>query len=156
MRSRFLDPGSHGTWASLGLLILRVSAGSMLLAFHGWGKLLAFGESAAKFPDPLGIGSTASMACTIGAEVACAALIVLGLATRLAALPAAFAMGVAAFMVLAGDPWAEKELALLYMAPFLALVLTGAGRFSLDARLAGGRRRAAPAPRPSRARTSPP
>ena len=145
MRSRILDPGAHGRWASLGLLILRAGAGSMLLAFHGWGKLLAFGEGAATFPDPLGIGSTASMACTIGAEVACTALVVVGLATRFAALPPAFAMGVAAFVVNAGDPWSDRELALLYLAPFVTLALTGAGRFSLDAQLAGGRRRSSPA-----------
>jgi len=60
-----------------------------------------------------------------------------------------FAMGVAAFVVHGGDPWtmgegaklflagkgkswASREPALLYLVPFLALVFTGSGRFSID------------------------
>ena len=139
MRSRIFSPGNHTATASLGLLILRVSAGLMLSAGHGWGKLLEFSESAATFPDPLGIGHRASMACTIGAELVCSILVVLGFATRLAALPVAFAMGVAVTMIHTHDAWGKKEFALLYLIPFLVLVFTGAGRYSIDARI-GGRR----------------
>jgi len=139
MSSRVFNPGSHSGPASLGLLILRASAGLMLAAGHGWGKLLDFAASAASFPDPLGIGHKTSMACTIGAELACSVLVALGFATRLTALPVAFTMGVAVSMIHAGDPWGKKEFALLYLIPFLVLVFTGAGRYSLDARI-GGRR----------------
>jgi putative oxidoreductase len=41
-------------------------------------------------------------------------------------------MAVAAFVVHAGDPWAKKELALLYAVPYLALLLAGGGRFALE------------------------
>ena len=139
MRSRIFSSGNHTTTTSLGLLILRVSAGLMLSAGHGWGKLLEFSESAATFPDPLGIGHRGSMACTIGAELVCSILVVLGFATRLAALPVAFTMGVIVTMIHTHDPWGKKEFALLYLIPFLLLVFTGAGKYSLDARI-GGRR----------------
>jgi putative oxidoreductase len=58
---------------------------------------------------------------------------VLGVATRFAAVPLAVTMLVAAFAIHADDPWAKKELALLYAVPFVTLVFTGAGKFSVDA-----------------------
>jgi putative oxidoreductase len=42
-------------------------------------------------------------------------------------------MLVAAFIVHGDDPFQKKELALLFLTPFLALLLAGPGRFSLDA-----------------------
>ncbi|HET6572215.1 MAG TPA: DoxX family protein, partial [Fimbriiglobus sp.] len=82
------------------------------------------------------------------AEFGCALLVVLGLATRLAAAVVVFSMAVAAFVVHANDPWtmgagASKEPALLYLVPFLALVFTGAGRLSLDGLIRSRRRAAA-------------
>jgi len=126
--------------ASLGLLLARLAAGLLLPYVHGWGKLLSYGERAASFPDPLGIGSRWSMMGAIGGEVVFPLLVAVGLATRLAAVPPAFTMAVAAFVVNAGEPWKEKELAILYLAVFVVLMFTGAGRFSLDALLVGGRK----------------
>jgi putative oxidoreductase len=122
-----------GDWGALGLLMMRVAAGGMLLFGHGWAKLIGFAERSATFPDPLGIGSPAvSLGLAVFAEVACAAAVVVGLATRLAAIPVVFTMLVAAFVVHAGDPWSRKELALLYALPFATLIFTGAGRFAAD------------------------
>lgn len=125
--------------ASTGLLILRVGFGAYMIA-HGWGKLqrLTRGEFEG-FPDPLGIGSTASLIGAVGAEVFCALLVVIGFATRAAAAPVVFTMAVAAFIVHANDPWVmggpdgSKEPALLFLFAFLALILTGPGRLSIDA-----------------------
>ena len=122
----------------MGLLILRLGAGGMMIAGHGWEKLLSFSERSAGFPDPLGIGHVSSMAGTVGAEVVCASLVAIGLATRLAALPLVFTMAVAGFVINAGEPWGEKELAAIYLLPFLVLVFTGPGAYSVDARIAGG------------------
>ncbi len=118
---------------SLGLLLLRVGTGGMLLAGHGWAKVMSFGAKAASFPDPLGIGPGVSMALAIFAEVVCSLFVILGVATRLSALPPLVTMLVAVFLVHGEDPWGEKELALLYAVPFLVLVLTGAGDFSFEA-----------------------
>jgi putative oxidoreductase len=117
---------------SIGLLILRVGTGAMLASLHGWSKLSGFGALRESFPDPIGLGSTASLTLATGAEFFCALLIVLGLFTRLAAIPLVINMAVAAFVVLGGAPWAKKELALLYLVPFVTLLLLGGGRLSLD------------------------
>lgn len=116
----------------IGLLILRVGLGAFILIGHGWGKLAGFGELAGNFPDPIGLGSTASLVLAIFAEVLCALLIIIGLGTRFAAAPLLVTMLVAAFVVHADDPWNKKEFALLYAIPFLTLLFTGGGRFALD------------------------
>lgn len=134
--AKFFDPGPTSPSTSFGLLLLRLGAGGSMIVFHGWDKLAGFAEKKDTFPDPLGMGNSLSLGATVGAEFVCAALIVLGFATRIAALPLAFTMGVAAFVVHADDPWAQRELALFYLAASLALVFTGAGRISVDARLA--------------------
>lgn len=127
---------------SLGLLILRVAFGCFMLV-HGIPKLKGFSEMSDKFPDPLGIGSQFSLISAIGAEVGCSLLLILGLGTRIAALPLVFTMLIALFVVHGADPWQKKELAALYLAVYVTLVLTGGGRCSLDHFL--WRRRGGPA-----------
>ena len=122
---------------SVGLLLYRLAFGGFMLFGHGWSKLVSFGENADTFPDPLGIGSTASLACAIVGEVVCSALVMLGCVTRLAVLPLVFTMLVAAMMVHGDDPFfmsggAAKEPALVYLTAFALLFFTGAGRFSID------------------------
>ena len=53
----------------------------------------------------------------------------------------AFSMLVAFFIVHGGDPFRDQELAMMYAAPCLVLLLTGAGRFSLDHLIFGARSR---------------
>jgi putative oxidoreductase len=153
---------AHSVFASLGLLILRLGVGG-LLAVHGWSKLqMVLGGQLDKFADPIGLGSAASLILVTVAEFGCAILVMLGLATRLAAIPPVVAMAVAAFIVHAKDPWSleqaarqvvngmfmsgpAKEGALLYLIPFLTLVFTGAGRISFDALIWGRRPKGAEA-----------
>jgi len=122
---------SRNTVTSVGLLVLRVAFGGLMLV-HGLQKAAAFGELKDKFPDPLGMGSQLSLISAIGSEVGCSLLLILGLGTRLAAIPLAFTMIVALFLVHAADPWNVKELAAAYLCVYVSLILTGAGRFSLD------------------------
>lgn len=130
-----LDPGSHDKLSSIGLLILRVFVGGFMLYAHGWPKLASFSEKSGGFPDPLGIGSPASLTLAVFAEVLCALALMLGLFTRAAAIPLLITMLVAAFIVHGDDPFQKKEFALLYAIPFLALILTGAGTYSVDSKL---------------------
>lgn len=129
--------------ADAGLLVLRLWLGLSLLLLHGWSKLTGFAQMSDKFPDPLGVGSTVSLALTVFAEVACAILIVPGLFTRAAALVQVILMSVAFFIVhkasLAHGP-GSGELAFIYLAGFVTLLVAGAGRFSLDAKFGGARR----------------
>ncbi len=116
----------------LGLLITRVSLGLMMCINHGVPKLSKFGDEPVKFADPLGLGAMPSLVLAVGAEVLCALLIVIGLGTRLASAPLVITMLVAAFIVHGDDPFSKKEFALVYAIPFLTLMLTGPGKFSLD------------------------
>lgn len=106
------------------------------MASHGWGKLqMLLGGNFSKFSDPIGLGKGPSLVLATGAEFFCSLLVAAGLATRLAAAPIAFTMGVAAFVVHANDPLSKKEPALLFLAVFVALMFTGPGAFSLDSAL---------------------
>ena len=125
----------------VGLAVLRLCIGAMTLFGHGLPKLVDFSAKASTFADPLGVGSTASLSLAIVGEVVASILLVVGLGTRVAAIPFIITMFVAAFVVHAGDPWARKELALLYAAPALALLLAGPGRLSIDGLLAARRAR---------------
>jgi len=135
---------------NIGLLALRLGAGGLLIYGHGLGKFLTFSESAATFADPIGLGPWWSFALVVFAEFFCSIGLVLGLATRLAAIPIIIFTLVAAFVQHAADPFGKKELALLYLVPAVTLLLTGAGRYSLDALIAARwkARKAAPKPKP--------
>ena len=121
---------------SLGLLLLRLGTGGFLLYGHGWGKITHFSERAAKFADPIGLGPWWSLALVVFAEVFCSSALMLGFATRLAAVPIVIFTLVAVFVQHAAGPFDDKELALLYLVPALTLLFTGPGRFSVDAWIA--------------------
>lgn len=127
--------------ADLGLLILRLWLGASLFWLHGKTKLLNFTTMAAKFPDPLGVGGTNSLAMAVFGEVLCAILVAIGLFSRGAAAAATVTMAVAFFIVhqgvLSGDQ--SGELAFVYLAGFVAILVAGPGRFSLDAAMGGKR-----------------
>lgn len=118
---------------SIGLLVLRLGAGGLLLGGHGWGKLMSAGARASGFADPIGLGPVWSFWLVVFAEVFCAGLVMVGLLTRLSTLPILVFLAVAGFIQHAHDPWPKRELAFVFAVPFLALLLAGAGRFSLDA-----------------------
>ena len=108
-------------------------------------KIENFGAMKSTFPVPdffplHYMNSQTSLIACISAEDGAAALIVLGVATRPAAFMLGFTMVVAAFHTHHGAPWfmgpgveASKEPALLYLIPMIAVILTGAGSFSIDA-----------------------
>jgi putative oxidoreductase len=148
--------------ADVALFILRLS-GFGLLVVHGWGKLVSlaggntgFADAVGRlgFPMPLAFAWAAALGETLGGL-----LVGLGLFTRFAAPVCAFTMAVAAFAMhqahkhllvklglLSASPetvkaWGSPEMALLYLACFVAVALLGAGRFSLD-HLLGARGRA--------------
>lgn len=115
----------------LGLLLLRVGFSALMLT-HGIPKLLQLISGNFSFGDPIGIGSTASLILTVIAEAICPILIIIGLKTRLSAIPVVITMTVAAFIVHGNDPLATKEMALLYLIGFLGIALMGGGRFGLS------------------------
>lgn len=151
MKKFFFDCGTNDPVASSGLLVMRVGFGLMMLIGHGIGKIEDYQKLSEIWtvPDlwPLSyMSKPVSLMATIGAEVGAAALLVLGLMTRPAAFVLGFAMCVAAFQVHAIHPFfskggPSKEMAVLYLIPCFALILSGAGQWSLDALFTHDKRR---------------
>lgn len=115
----------------IGALFLRLSAGGTLFWQHGFAKLMRFGELSSTFGDPLGVGHALSLTLILFAEVICAALVLLGIWTRLSTIPVIIGMAVAAFMANGDQPFAKQELAFIYMMAFLVIFFIGSGRYSL-------------------------
>lgn len=134
MLKRFLKPIKLPASADCAVLILRVGISCLMLT-HGYAKLTNFLGGDRAFADPIGIGEELSYVLTICAEFGCSILIILGLGTRAALIPLIITMVVVATIVHAKDPFDMKEHALLFLFPYIALFLTGPGRFSVDAKL---------------------
>jgi len=119
---------------NLGLLVLRVWLGLSMLLLHGWSKVEKYSGMSQGFPDPLGVGPAMSLNLVIFAEVLCALLVVVGLVTRLAAIPLVITMAVAFFAIHGGSLVGEGngEMAFIYLAGFVALLVAGPGKFSFD------------------------
>ncbi len=116
----------------IALLLLRLAFGGTMVLFHGWPKLERILAGDPKFGDPIGLGPELSLYLVTFAEFLCAILVTLGLFTRLALLPLIFAMGVAFFVAHWGDPFNKMYGSFSYLISFIALLLTGPGRYSLD------------------------
>lgn len=119
----------------LALLVCRLWLGAMML-YHGslklFGGMERFLETVtSKLHLPAAMGWAAVLAEFVGGL-----LVTLGLLTRPAAFGIACTMAVAAFGAHATSPWTQKEFALSYFVIALAIILAGAGRFSIDALIA--------------------
>jgi putative oxidoreductase len=136
LKNILFNSGKHKPLASFALLLLRASFGLMMIT-HGYPKLLSFIDNPSAFPDPIHIGPSLSHGLTVFAEFFCAILIVIGLATRWAAIPLMIAMTVAAFVIHAGEPIGEKEMSLLYLSAYTSILILGAGSYSLDKAISG-------------------
>lgn len=118
---------------NLVLLILRIGVGGMMLV-HGIPKMqMLFSGEAIDFPGVMGMSSELSLGLAVFAEVLCSILILFGFATRLAAIPLIVTMLIAVFYIHAADPFANQELGLHYLMVYIALLILGSGKFSLDA-----------------------
>lgn len=123
--------GSSGT--DIGLLLLRVAIGASIFIKHGIEKLTNHAHMASHFPDPVHIGRHPSFLVAMVSDGICSVLVLLGLGTRVAAFIVFMNLAVALYFVhhlaFRTD---HGEMIVAYMAGFLALIFTGAGRYSLD------------------------
>ena len=113
------------------MLLIRLAAGTLMMK-HGYDKLVHFAEYKSKFINFMGLGQTASLAMVVFAEFFCALFIIIGLFTRLAAIPLIIGMCVALYKAHNLDFMGEGETATLYLASFIVLLLVGPGRVSVD------------------------
>lgn len=116
----------------VGLLALRLGVGCSMAFSHGLDKMGRVLAGNFEFGDPIGLGPAASLILAALAELVCSLAVAAGLWTRFAAIPPFVTMAVAAIIVHAEDPWARKELAVVYLSAFGALILTGGGRFAVE------------------------
>ncbi|HEX8604631.1 MAG TPA: DoxX family protein [Pseudoduganella sp.] len=123
-----------------GLLFARLAGAALLLWVHGLPKLLHWQGELAHIDDPLHLGRGITLACALFAEVLCPFLIAAGLFTRLACLPVLFLVAVSVALV--HPEWAtvkgqfDGQFSWLLLIVFGTIALAGAGRWSVDRRLA--------------------
>src|ERR1035437_1224277 len=135
MFKKLFIPSDDSDLTHMALLVARLWFGLTMLFNHGFDKLAHFNDIVGTFPDPLRLGQEASLILVIMAEVVGALLLTVGLATRLAAAVLVIDMFVAFLMVhktAMNGQGGGGELAFLYLAGFVTLVIAGGGLFSLD------------------------
>jgi putative oxidoreductase len=137
LRKRLLDLVDKISW--LGPLLVRITVGVVFVG-TGWGKLHNL-DGITKYFGELGIPMPHLNAIVASSTEFFGGLLVLvGLLTRLAALPLAFTMVVAILPAKRGDIDGVSTLLgfeeFSYLVMFLWLALAGAGKASLDALLA--------------------
>lgn len=119
--------------SSAGLLVLRIGAG-LGLATHGYQTIFESGIDgfagyleSLQFPMPAAMAWTAKLSELVGGV-----LVAVGWFSRVAALFAASTMAVAILTAHLGDPFKDWELAALYCAAMLTVMLAGPGKLSID------------------------
>jgi putative oxidoreductase len=134
MFKKLFIPSDDSDLTSMALLVARLWFGLTMLFNHGFDKLANFNDKVGTFHDPLGFGQEASLVLVIAAEVLGSLLLTVGFMTRIAAAVLVIDMFVAFLMVhktaLTGAQ--SGELAFLYLAGYVVLVIAGGGLFSLD------------------------
>jgi len=134
MFKKLFVPSQDSDLTSMALLMMRLWFGLTMLFNHGFDKLAHFNDYVGTFPDPLRFGQEASLVLVILAEVLGSLLLMVGFMTRIAASVLVIDMFVAFLMVhktaLTGAQ--SGELAFLYLAGYVVLLIAGGGLFSLD------------------------
>jgi putative oxidoreductase len=133
MFKKLLTSTTHSDQVSLAILILRIGF-SFFLVHHGYDKLKEFLAGNHDFPDPLKVTPIVSHGLTVFAEFFCSILLIFGLFTRPALIFLIGCMAIIAFVLQWNDPLGDKEHAILYLITYISLFITGAGKYSLDAR----------------------
>ncbi|HET7118476.1 MAG TPA: DoxX family protein [Hanamia sp.] len=129
--SQFLSTKYSKGAFNFAMLVLRFFLG-LLLASHGYAKLIKFGSLKYKFMNFMHLGSTASLSLIIFAELICGILLILGLFTRLACIPIIIGMSVVVFVASNGLIFAGGERGMIYLAATVTIFLCGPGKISVD------------------------
>ena len=119
---------------SVGLLLFRLCLGGLMIANHGWIKIVNFEVLKTQFLNFLGLGSQISLILAITAEILCSILLIFGIYTRVVLIPLIITMLVA----IGTHEWqifGEAEMGFLYLLGFVFLFIVGPGDNSIDARM---------------------
>jgi putative oxidoreductase len=118
--------GYNGT-----LLFLRMLFG-LLMITQGLTKLCHCEQQPAFYSSLLSWDSRLSLVMIIPVEIGCSVFLILGLFTRMAAIPLLLSMTIPVFVTHAADTFAKKELIIIYTAMYLLFLFTGGGELSFD------------------------
>jgi putative oxidoreductase len=129
MRNPFTSTQALST--DMAALLLRLIVGGLFI-YHGYGKLMAFGQMYATFPDLIGIGGKLSYILVIFAEFFCGIFVALGFLTRFSIIPIIITMVVAYFIAHKTDAFQVKELAFVFLTLSVVVFILGSGKVSLD------------------------
>lgn len=129
--SKFISTKYSNGAFNFGMLVLRVAAG-LLLAHHGYQKLVKFNVLKHQFMNFMHMGSTLSLTLITFAELICGILLILGLLTRLACVPIIIGMVVVVFVAAKAQIFAEGELGMIYLAATVTILFCGPGKISVD------------------------
>lgn len=120
----------------IAILVLRVWLGIGVFVKHGIEMFVNFDQMQQHFPNPIGVGPTASLLFALIADGICSILIILGLATRLAALLTVINLFVAyAFLFKFSLSKPPAELVYVYLGGLIVILLAGPGKYSIDQKL---------------------
>ena len=130
MKKIFSTKYSTGAF-NFAMLLLRVGTG-ILVASHGYSKLVHFSTIKNHFMNFIGLGTTVSLALTVFAEFFCSIFLILGVFTRLATIPIIVVMSVVLISVTHGDIFGNGERATFYLTALLTILFCGPGKISVD------------------------
>ncbi len=114
------------------LLGYRVAISIAFLFIHGLKKITNFQEEIQHIPDPFGMGGYNATIIAIFSNIVCSIFVAMGLFTRLFALGAFMIPFIGLTIVHLNDPWAVRDVPLMYSIAFLVIILLGPGKHSLD------------------------
>lgn len=103
-----------------------------MMLTHGWGKFNKLISGDFSFANPIGIGEGPSLFLAVIGEFICPILLIIGFKSRLASIPPAITMLVAALIVNAESLFRKQEFPLLYCLGFVVVFLLGSGKYSID------------------------
>ena len=118
-------------WSDSSIFFLRLFVGVMMLV-HGIQKINNYEMLHTTFPDPIGWGSQTSLLLITAIETIGSICLIVGFLVRPAALALAIGMFVATFLSAPGESFAQHELSFVYMGIYIALIISGGMRYSLD------------------------
>lgn len=114
------------------LLFFRVAVSVELIVAHGLKKIGVGTTFAEVVPNPLGLPDFFNQAFAISANLVMPLFVILGLMTRIAALPILAVTLTGYFILHFNDPLLVKDVPFIYSLCFLLIFFFGAGKYSID------------------------